>query len=146
MAAVARYTTTVRSRLAPEDAFAYMADFANARSWDPSVSQARREGGDAVGLGSTFVVVARFAGRAVPLSYAIVAYEPPARVVLEARRGFVSRDSIGVEPAEGGGSLVHYDARLEFRGIGRLFDPLMQLVFNRVGAKAADGLQRELNA
>ena len=59
---VARYTTTIRSKLAPEDAFAYMADFSNARFWDPSVSEARRERHGPVGLGSTFHLVARFAG------------------------------------------------------------------------------------
>jgi Polyketide cyclase / dehydrase and lipid transport len=142
---MARYTTTIHSKLAPEAAFAYMADFANARIWDPSVSEARHDGDGPVGLGSTFDVVARFAGRDVPLSYAIVAFEPPTRVVLEARRGFVSRDTITVEGVAGGGSTVHYDALLTFSGIGRLFDPLMQLVFNRVGAKAAAGITAALN-
>jgi hypothetical protein len=142
---MARYTTTIRSKLAPEAAFAYMADFSNARVWDPSVSEARRDDAGPVGLGSTFHVVARFGGRNVPLTYEIVAFEPPARVVLEARRGFVSRDTITVEGAPGGGSAVHYDALLSFSGIGRLFDPLMQAVFDRVGAKAAAGIAAALN-
>jgi dehydrogenase/reductase SDR family protein 12 len=141
---MARYTTAIPSTLAPADAFAYMADFSNARFWDPSVSQARRDGDGPVGLGSTFALVARFAGRDVPLTYTIVAYEPPARVVLEARRGFVSRDTIAVEAAAGGRSVVHYDAVLEFTGIIRLVDPLMQLVFNRVGTKAKAGLETAL--
>ena len=98
-----------------------------------------------VGLGSAFAIVARFAGRDVPLTYTIVAFEPPAKVVLEARSGFVSRDTITVEAAAGGGSLVHYDALLAFNGLARLADPLMQLVFNRVGAKAKAGLEAALN-
>ena len=142
---VARYTTAIPSTLAPADALAYMADFSNARFWDPSVGQATRIGDGPVGLGSEFALVARFAGRDVPLTYEIVEYEPAARVVLEARSGFVSRDTIAVEAAPGGGSVVHYDALLAFSGAGRLFDPLMQLVFNRVGAKAKAGLERALN-
>jgi hypothetical protein len=143
---MARYTTTIRSHLAPPEAFAYMADFANARFWDPSVSEARRESEGPLGVGSTFALVARFAGRDVPLTYAIVEHEPPARVVLEARRpSFVSRDTITVEAADGGGSLVHYDATLGFRGVGRLLDPIMQRIFTRVGAKASDGMQTALN-
>ena len=122
-----------------------MADFSNARFWDPSVSEAQREGDGPVGLGSTFALVARFAGRDVPLTYTIVTFEPPARVVLEARRGFVSRDTITVEAGAGGGSVVHYDAVLSFTGIGRLFDPLMQRVFDRVGARAAAGIETALN-
>ena len=142
---MARYTTAVRSKLSAEAAFAYMADFSNARIWDPSVSEARHEGEGPIGLGSTFHVVARFAGRNVPLTYVIVAFEPPTRVVLEARSGFVSRDTITVESVAGSGSVVRYDALLTFSGIGRLADPLMQLVFNRVGAKAAAGIAAALN-
>ena len=140
-----RYSTTIASKLAPADAFAYMADFSNAHFWDPSVSQAARVSDGPIGLGSAFAVVARFAGKDVPLTYTIVAYEPPAKVVLEARSGFASRDTITVEEAPGGGSLVHYDALLAFNGLARLADPLMQLVFNRVGAKAKAGLETALN-
>jgi Polyketide cyclase / dehydrase and lipid transport len=143
---LARYVTTIRSKLAPPEAFAYMADFANARFWDPSVSEAQRDGDGPLGIGSTFQLVARFAGRNVALTYTIVTFEPSERVVLEARRGFVSRDTITVEGAGDGGAVVHYDALLSFSGIGRLFDPLMQLVFNRVGAKAAAGIETALNA
>ncbi len=141
---MARYSTTISSALAPADAFAYMADFSNARIWDPSVSAAVRKDDGPVGLGSVFAIVARFAGRDVPLTYAIVAYEPPVKVILEARRGFVSRDTITVEAA-GGGSLVHYDAVLAFSGITLVVDPLMQIVFGRVGAKARAGLETALN-
>ena len=114
-------------------------------SWDPSVSEAHRVGEAPIEVGSAFDLVARFGGRDVPLRYEIVEYEAPRRVVLEARRpGFVSRDTITAEPA-GNGSVVHYDAMLAFGGIGRLFDPVMQRIFNRVGARAALGMQTALN-
>ena len=142
---MARYETTIESRLPAAEAFAYMADFANARFWDPSVSEASRIDEGALEVGSTFDLVARFAGRDVPLRYTIVSYEPPQQVVLEARRpGFVSRDTITVEPAENG-SNVHYDAILAFSGLGRLFDPIMQRIFNRVGAQATTGMKTALN-
>lgn len=143
---MARYVTKIESALPQAEAFAYMADFANARVWDPSVSEARRVGDAPIGIGSAFDLVARFGGRDVPLRYAIVEYEPPRRVVLEARRpGFVSKDTITVEPA-GNGSAVHYDATLAFTGVGRLFDPVMQRIFNRVGARATIGMQAALNS
>lgn len=142
---MARYETTIESHLPAQEAFAYMADFANALTWDPSVSEARRVGDEPLGLGSTFDLVARFAGRDVPLQYTIVSYEPPRRVVLEARRpAFVSRDTITVAPAAPG-SQVHYDAVLAFSGLGRLVDPVMQLVFARVGARASTGMEAALN-
>ena len=143
---MARYRTSIESALPQAESFAYMADFANARLWDPSVSEARRIGEEPIGVGSTFDLVARFAGRDVPLRYEIVEYDAPRRVVLEARRpGFVSRDTITVEPA-GNGSVVHYDATLVFGGIGRMFEPVMQRIFNRVGARATLGMQTALNS
>jgi hypothetical protein len=142
---MARYVTSIESRLPPSEAFAYMADFANAREWDPSVSEARRDGEEPVGAGTAFDVVSRFAGRDVRLRYTIIAYEPPTRVVLEAERpGFVSRDTITVEPSDRG-SVVSYDALLAFQGIGRIFNPIMQRIFNRVGAQATAGMQAALN-
>jgi hypothetical protein len=82
----------------------------------------------------------------VPLRYEILEYDAPRRVVLEAQRpGFVSRDTITVEAA-GNGSVVHYDATLAFGGVGRLFDPVMQHIFDRVGARATLGMQTALNS
>ena len=141
---MAHYVTTVESSVPQAGAFAYLADFANARLWDPSVSEARHVGERPIGIGSAFDLVARFGGRDVPLRYEIVEYDAPRRVVLEARRpGFVSRDTITVESA-GNGSVVHYDATLAFGGLGRLFDPIMQRIFNRVGARATLGMQTAL--
>ncbi len=142
---MARYLTRIESALPQAEAFAYMADFANARLWDPSVSEARRVGEAPVGIGSAFDLVARFGGRDVRLRYEIVEYDAPRRVVLEAHRpGFVSRDTITVEPAASG-SVVDYDATLVFGGAGRLFDPIMQRIFARVGARATLGMQTALN-
>jgi len=142
---MARYVTRIESALPQAEAFAYMADFTNARLWDPSVRDARRVGEAPIGIGSAFDLVARFGGRDVPLRYEIVEYDAPRRVVLEARRPrFVSRDTITVEPA-GNGSVVHYDATLAFGGPGRLLDPIMKRIFDRVGARATVGMQSALN-
>lgn len=143
---MARYVTKIQSALPPAEAFAYMADFANANAWDPSVSEARRVREAPIGIGSAFDLVARFGGRDVPLRYEIVEYDSPRRVVLESvRPGFVSRDTITVE-AVGSGSVVHYDATLSFSGVGQLLDPIMQRIFNRVGARATLGMQTALNS
>jgi Polyketide cyclase / dehydrase and lipid transport len=142
---MARYMTEIESTLSPDEAFAFMADFSNARVWDPSVSRAERLEAGPIDAGASFDLVARFAGRDVELRYEIVEWDAPRRVVLEARRpGFVSRDTITVAPAERG-SVVRYDARLEFSGIRRLFEPVMQRVFDRVGADAERGMRKALN-
>jgi hypothetical protein len=66
--------------------------------------------------------------------------------VLEARKpGFVSRDTITVE-ATSNGSVVHYDARLELQGARRVFDPVLQRLFTKLGDAAAIGLRATLNS
>ena len=42
--------------------------------------------------------------------------------------------------------MVRYDATLAFSGVGRLFDRVMQRIFNRVGARATLGMQTALNS
>ncbi len=142
---MARYVTTIDSSLSPSAAFAYMASFDNAREWDPSVVEARRLDSGELGKGSAFHVVSKFAGRSVPLRYEITEFDAGRRVVLEAWNGtFGSVDTITVVPA-GAASRVTYDARLVFKGVSRITDPLMQLVFNRVGKKADASLRIHLN-
>lgn len=142
---MARYATTIDSSLAPAEAFLYMASFDNALEWDPSVVEARRLDSSELGRGSTFAVVSMFAGRRVPLRYAITEFVAGRRVVLEAWTGsFGSVDTITVVAA-GTGSQVTYEARLVFKGIARIADPLMQLVFTRVGRKADASLRSHLS-
>ena len=142
---MARYATTIDSCMPPADAFAYMASFENAQEWDPSVVEARRLDDGDLRAGSAFHVVSVFAGRKVPLRYEITALDPGRRVVLEAWSGiFGSVDTISMTPSDSG-SRVTYDARLVFKGLARAADPLMQLVFNRVGRKADASLRVQLN-
>lgn len=142
---MARFTTTIDSALAPAAAFAYMASFDNAVQWDPSVVEARRLDSGELAVGSAFRVVSKFAGRRVPLRYRITQLDDGRRVVLEAWNGtFGSVDTITVAPA-GDASTVTYDARLVFKGAARVLDPVMQLVFNRVGRKADASLRVHLN-
>ncbi|HEX3455363.1 MAG TPA: SRPBCC family protein [Gaiellaceae bacterium] len=142
---MARYETTIESRLSQADAFDYMAEFTNAREWDPRVGEARRVEDGPVAVGSAFELVARFAGKDVPLRYTVLEYDRPRRVVLEARRpGFVSRDTITVAEAAAG-STVHYDALLELSGWRRLFGPFFQRTFDGIGDRAAEGMRAALN-
>jgi hypothetical protein len=56
----------------------------------------------------------------------------------------VSRDTITVEPAAGG-SVVRYDALLELRGARRVFDPILQRLFTKLGDAATRGMRASLN-
>lgn len=141
---MASYAATVPSTWPPDTAFAYLADFQSVAEWDPSiVSSKRLPGGPAeVGVGTRYEVVSSFAGRDVTLVYEITEFDAPSRhVVLVGKNGATtSIDTIDVA-ADGA---VTYDAKLELRGPIKLIDPLMHLIFQRVGGKAKGGLTSKL--
>ena len=138
---MARYLDTIDLPLPIQQVFDDLADFSNVAAWDPGVSEAERLDDGPIRLGSRFRVVASFLGRAVPLTYAIIGFEPPHRLVLRGEdSSFVSHDEITLAP-RGAGTRVTYDARLELSGLRRLADPVVHAVFQWVGRQAAGGLR-----
>ncbi len=142
---MARYRTTIESSLPPDAAFAELADFSSAERWDPGVVSATRTDSGELGVGSTFHLVTRFAGREVPLDYEVVGFDRDRQVTLRAENAtIVSLDTITFEPSGAGETSVTYDADLRLKGPLRLFDPLLGMVFRRIGDHARDGLRRAL--
>jgi carbon monoxide dehydrogenase subunit G len=141
---MARYRDVISSPRTADEAFAYMARFSNVSEWDPTVAAAQQLTDGEPALGTRFRVVIRWLGREIELEYEITEFEPPRRLVLRAENGTsVSEDTVEVV-ARGRGSDVTYDARIDLKGVGRLFDPLLGLAFKRLGDNAAAGLRREL--
>ncbi len=141
-----RYTTTIASPKPADEVFSYLSDFASAAEWDPGVARARRLTDLPIALGSKVEIVARFLGREVPLVYVVEKFEPPRRVLLRGENATtLSLDEIVVEP-DGSGCRVTYDARLSLKGALRVGEPLLGLIFRRIGDAAADGLRRALAA
>ena len=143
---MARYVGSVQSPISPEQAFDYLADFSSVAEWDPSAVRARMLA-DAPGPGTEFEVVVRFAGREMPLRYRTVTFERPHRLVLRAETStVVSEDTITVRAAPDGGSVLTYEAELRPKGPMRLADPVLGLLFRRLGDNAAAGLREKLRA
>jgi hypothetical protein len=145
---MARFRTTIVSVRSVEDTFDYMADFANAREWDPATVAAERLDPGPPAVGSGFELTEKFLGRTLPMEYRIVDLDRPRRVVLHADLPAVrSIDTITVEPAGAGGSgsVLTYDAELRPRTtVARIFDPITGLLFKRLASGGAEGLRREL--
>lgn len=139
-----RYRGTVESARSPEDTFDYMAEFANITEWDPTAAEARRLDDGDPGPGSRFFVRVHWLGRDLPLTYEMVEFDRPRRLVVRAENSTsVSEDTVTVEPTETGARLV-YDAEVRLKGAARVFDPLFGLAFGRLGDNAAAGLRRVL--
>jgi carbon monoxide dehydrogenase subunit G len=141
---MARYRASVETQRSREDVFGYLSDFSTTREWDPGVVEAERLGGEPVGLGTEFRLVAVFLGTRARVTYRIVEYDPPRAVtVLGENATVVSRDRITFEATESG-TRITYDAELKLKGPLGLADPVLGLVFNRVGDRALAGLRRTL--
>ena len=57
-----------------------------------------------------------------------------------------STDTITVVPRpEGPGSRVTYEANIEMKGMAKLVDPIMKLVFEKVGSDTEDDMVAALN-
>ena len=141
---MAKYTVSVESSKSVEEAFAYMADLRNFANWDPGVLTVTQVAGDGAGLGSSFDVVAKSVGGGTVLRYETLEYDEPANLLVEARNSkFTSIDRITVV-AKDEGSIVTYSAELLLNGCLSPLNPLLGLVFNRIGDRAAAGLRRVL--
>ncbi len=141
---MARYVDAVNSPWLPDAAFAYMADARNFAEWDPGVRSSTLVRGEQPGPGAAFEVVVNAGPRTMTLTYEVVEWEPPRRLVLRGEtRSIRSNDTVRIDATDTG-STVTYDAELDLRGLLRLFDPLLGLSFRKIGDRAAAGLRRVL--
>ena len=142
---MARYVTKVRTPWSPERAFAYMADLRNFANWDPGVREVVQREGSGGGPAAVFDVTVRSKPKDLQLTYRTVEHKPPRTVLAVAKSGvYTSEDRITVV-ADGSGSIVTYDATLRLNGLLGAFDPVLRLVFGRIGDRAAAGLRTALD-
>ena len=141
---MSKYKVSVESSKSVEEAFAYMSDLRNFASWDPGVLTVTQVAGDGGGPESIFDVAVKSVGGGTVLRYETVEYDDPGNLLVEARNSkFTSIDRITVV-AKGEGSIVTYSAELLLNGCLSPLNPLLGLVFNRIGDRAAVGLRRVL--
>lgn len=130
-----------------QDAFAFIADFANAGRWDPGVASAERiNGRGPAQVGAKYELGIRMGGGVVPMEYRIVELEPTRRVVLSGRgSGVRAIDDIRFE-ARDGRTHIDYVADIRLTGLRRLVAPFAGRAFARIARDARDGMQRTLDA
>ena len=138
---MSKYNVSVESSKSVDEAFAYMADLRNFANWDPGVLTVTQVVGDGAGPASSFDVTVKSVGGGTVLRYETVEYDEPGNLLVKARNSsFTSIDRITIV-ARGEGSLVTYSAELLLNGWLSPFNPLLGLVFNRIGDRAAVGLR-----
>lgn len=143
---MASYHATIQSPMTPEESFDYLADFSTAGEWDANTVSSECISGEAGTLGAKYEVVTRFAGREMTLAYETVEYDRPKKVVLKSGNGTTEiTDTMTFTPS-GPGTKVTYNANIAPKGLVKLIDPLLALIFKRVGDNAVVGLREALGA
>lgn len=137
----------IETPLPVEDAFAFIADFANSQQWDPGVATSERIDDGPVGLGARYRLGVRMRGRVAPMEYRITAFEAPRRVVLTGEGSGVSAvDEIRFEPIDAGtGTRIDYTADIRLGGWMRLIQPLVGGTFEKIAKDALGGMKRALD-
>jgi len=127
-------------------AFSFVADFANAKHWDPGVASSAQTTEGRVGTGTRYRLGIRMRGKVSPMDYVVTAYEPNRRVVLQGRGSSVAAtDEIRFE-ATPTGTRIDYIADIRLRGLLVLATPFAGGTFRKIARDARDGMQRALDA
>jgi carbon monoxide dehydrogenase subunit G len=135
----------IETGLGIDEAFAFVADFANASAWDPGVASSERIDGGPVKVGARYRLGIRMGGRVVPMEYEITTLTAPQRVVLHGTgSGVDAVDDISFE-ATADGTRIHYVADIRLQGILRLMAPFAGGAFRRIAENARNGMQRKLD-
>jgi len=134
----------IETTLPPDQAFEFVADFANAARWDPGVAHSERTDIGPVDVGARYRLGIRMGGRVAPMEYRITAFEPGRRVVLAGSgSGVEAVDDIRFERLATG-TRIDYVADIRLVGWRRILEPFAGRAFARIGADARDGMQRTL--
>jgi hypothetical protein len=135
----------IETSLPVDEAFGFVADFANAAQWDPNNATSERVGSGPVGVGARYLLGVRMFGKVAPMEYEITTFEPSRRVVLKGTgSGVAAVDDIRFE-ATTTGTQIDYIADIRLRGLLRLATPFAGGSFARIARDARDGMQRALD-
>ena len=142
---MARLHETLHTSLPVEQAFAFVADFANSQRWDPGVAWSRGLTAGPPKIGSTYELGVRMGRGVAPMEYKVTQLEPNALVILTGRGKNVSAvDEIRFEGTPDG-TRIDYTADIELTGVLRLAAPFAGRAFASIGRNARDGMQRTLD-
>jgi carbon monoxide dehydrogenase subunit G len=138
------YRGTVSALSRQADAWSYLADLRSLPEWDPSVEGVRLLAGEPGEPGSRFEVQVRFLSGTLTLPYVTAFSEPQERVVFRAETESVIVVDEATVRSTGQGSEVTWAAKLELKGLRKVFEPALRVGFHRLGRRAEQGLRTRL--
>jgi len=140
-----RHNERIETALPLDEAFSFIADFANAKDWDPGVATSVPLDPGPVAVGSRYQLGIRRGEGVATMEYVVTAYEPLRRVVLAGEgAGVAAVDDIRFE-ATPGGTRIDYMADIRLRGVRRLATPFAGGMIAKIVRQGRDGMQRALD-
>ena len=130
-----------------DEIFAFVGHFDNTQFWDPGVSSANRiDDSEPIGVGTQYLVNAEFVGKTIPMTYEIMTWDPPHRVVLRGEGpAVVVTDDIRFSHSNGK-TQIEYSADFSMKGTRAMLEPFMKPLFVRLADKAMDGMRNACRA
>jgi carbon monoxide dehydrogenase subunit G len=124
----------------------YLKDFSHAEEWDPGTESCTRQDAGPVEVGSTWHNVSKIAGVSTELTYRLEELTDD-RIVLKGHNDTAtSTDTITVVPSpDGPGSRITSEAVIELKGAAKIADPVMKVVFEKIGSDTEDDMTTVLN-
>lgn len=125
--------------------YAFLADFTTTERWDPGTVRTVRESGDG-GPGTRYRNVSRFLGRETELVYLAEELRPFELIRLRGENdAVIAHDTMRLAALPAGRTRVHYRAEFAFRGVARVFAPLLWPALWRLGNRAERQLRDTLS-
>ena len=123
----------------------YLKDFAHAEEWDPGTESCTPETPGPAQVGSRWHNESKIAGVSTELTYRLERLTDSEVVFVGENDSASTSDTITVTP-HGTGSEISYHAEIEAKGVaGKLADPVMKLLFERIGSKTEKQMTEVLN-
>jgi carbon monoxide dehydrogenase subunit G len=142
---MARLHEIIETSLPTDEAYAFVANFANAQHWDPGVAWSRSLTAGPPRVGSAYELGVRMGRGVTSMEYRVTQIQPNERVVLSGSGANVSAvDDIRFEPSVKG-TRIEYTADIQLTGWLRLAAPFAGRAFAAIARNARDGMQRTLD-
>ncbi|NYE36744.1 carbon monoxide dehydrogenase subunit G [Nocardioides cavernae] len=134
-------------RPAPAVVVDYLKDFSHAEEWDPGTESCTRNDSGPVQVGSTWHNVSKIAGVSTELTYTLEQLTDDTIVLVGRNESATSTDTMTVVPSpdQPGGSRITYEAVIELKGAKKIADPVMKIVFEKIGSDTEDDMTTVLN-
>ncbi len=150
---VAHYETLLTVPRTVEETFAFVSDFSNAAKWDPRTYAAEKTTPGPIGVGTRFTLTGGLMRQSwverlriplglagMALAYDVVEFDPPYGFVLAGESRVMRwRDHLEFAP-DGETTRLRYGAELEFKGVLQIGEPLLKMLFRRIGDDATRDL------